>query len=37
MVARLHVNLTEKLGSLEMVKKVINLRNWVLVLDCDFV
>jgi hypothetical protein len=36
-VARLQVNLTEKIGSLELVMKVINLGNWVRVPDCDFV
>jgi hypothetical protein len=35
-VARLQVNLTEVLGSLELVKKVINFGNWVLIPDCDF-
>jgi hypothetical protein len=28
-VARLQVNLTKKLGSLELVKKVVNSGNWV--------
>jgi hypothetical protein len=34
-VARLQVSIAEKIGSLELVKKVINLGNWVSVPDCD--
>jgi hypothetical protein len=35
-VARLHFNLVEKLGFVELVKKVVNSVNWVLVPKCDF-
>jgi hypothetical protein len=36
-VVRLKVNLAEELSPLELVKKVINSRNWVPVPDYDFV
>jgi hypothetical protein len=35
-VAKLQVNLAKKLGSLELVKKVVNSGNWILIPDCDF-
>jgi hypothetical protein len=36
-VARLQFNLAEEISPLELVKKVINPRNGVVVSDCDFV
>jgi hypothetical protein len=36
-VARLHINLTEIFGPLELVKEIVNSGNWVSVLDCDFI
>jgi hypothetical protein len=35
-VARLHINLTEVFGPHELIKEVIDLRNWVPVSDYDF-
>ena len=37
MVTRLQINLSKELGSLEMVKEVINSGDRVLILDFDFV
>jgi hypothetical protein len=36
-VARLQINLTEVFGPIELVKEIINLGNWVLVSECDFI
>jgi hypothetical protein len=36
-VARLQINLTEVFSPLELVKEIVNLGNWVPVLDCDFI
>jgi hypothetical protein len=36
-LARLQVNLVEELFPLELVNKVINPRNGIAVLNCDFV
>jgi hypothetical protein len=35
-VAKLQINLTKVLGSLDLVDKVVNLGNWVHIIDCDF-
>ena len=37
LVARIQVNIDEKISPLELVKKVINPRNGVAIPDCDFV
>jgi hypothetical protein len=36
-VAKIQVNIAKKVGSLELVKKVVNSWNWVPVLEYDFV
>jgi hypothetical protein len=36
-VARLQINLTEVFGPHELIKEVIDSRNWVPVSDCDFI
>jgi hypothetical protein len=36
-VARLQINLTEVFGPRELIKEVFDLRNWVSVLDYDFI
>jgi hypothetical protein len=36
-VARLQINLTEVFGPRELIKEVVDLGNWVLVSDCDFI
>jgi hypothetical protein len=37
MVAKLQINLTEVFAPLELIKEIIDLGNWVLVPDCDFI
>jgi hypothetical protein len=36
-VVKIQFNLTEVLASLELVKKIFDLGNWVSILDCDFI
>jgi hypothetical protein len=36
-VAELQINLTKVQSHLELVKEIINLGNWVMVPDCDFI
>ena len=36
LVARFQINFAKELGSLELVKEVINSRDWVPISDCDF-
>jgi hypothetical protein len=36
-IARLQIDLVEELGTLELVKKIVNLGDWVSVLDSDFI